>query len=109
MGYPAGGDGINLLTMSKLLETLGFSVMRLLLVGVLIFGLGTLVWVTKKPRESARLKLRRRLSRQRYDPRVQAMGWRAKETFRTPDGTYGCTECIWSEFRRQANSRHHVT
>jgi hypothetical protein len=29
--------------MSKLLESLGFSVMRLLLVGVLILGLGTLV------------------------------------------------------------------
>jgi hypothetical protein len=29
--------------MSKLLETLGFSVMRLLLVGALILGLGTLV------------------------------------------------------------------
>jgi hypothetical protein len=43
MGYPAGGDGISLLIMSKLLEILGFSVMRLLLVGVLILGLGTLV------------------------------------------------------------------
>jgi hypothetical protein len=45
MGYPAGGDGISLFTMSKLLETVGFSVMRLLLVGVLILGLGALVFL----------------------------------------------------------------